>query len=99
MTTKKRHWSWRPQSSLATQSTRCTPGGNTEPEGGVQTMVTLVSQSSVAVTVYVTGAPFGLQTQLVILPGQIIRGGAESLTTTTLKEQKAVLPAVSIARQ
>ena len=43
--------------------------------------------------------PFGLHTQLVMLPGQTIRGGAESVTTSTLNEQNAALPAPSVARQ
>ena len=45
------HSSFLPQSSVATQSTTVVPGGTFDPEGGVHTIVTLVSQSSVAVTV------------------------------------------------
>jgi hypothetical protein len=65
------------QSSRAVQFTVVLPTGNILPEGGLQTIVTFVSQSSVAVTVYVTGvpAPVGEQLQVTMLPGQLITGG------------------------
>src|SRR5436190_15438020 len=72
-----------------------------EPEGGTQVIVTLGSQSSVAVTLYVTITP-ALKLQVhrsMRLVGHEITGGRVSSTTTTLKVQLVLLPAVSRASQ
>jgi hypothetical protein len=54
----KLHWLLLPQASEATQLTVVMPTGNSEPEGGVHTMVTGPAQLSVAVTAKLTTVPF-----------------------------------------
>src|SRR5262245_52654709 len=74
------------QSSMARQFTTVVPTGNTLPEGGMQMTVTLVSQSSVAVTVYWM-TRLDSQVHLRMSSGQTMRGGSRSRTTCTLNWQ------------
>ena len=60
------------------QFTVVAPIANTEPDAGVQLMVRLVSQSSVAVVANVTVAPVGLVHSIVKLLEQVIIGAVVS---------------------
>ena len=68
--TLKLHWLALLQESVATHLTVVVPTGKTDPEGGVQTTVTGPGQSSVAVTLEFTTAPFGPAQPTVRSPGK-----------------------------
>ena len=76
--TLKLHWLVLPQASVATHVTVFVPGGNCEPEGGVQTRLTGPGQLSVAVTVKFTTAPLVSQAPATRSAGQLMTGGVLS---------------------
>src|SRR4051794_35822934 len=76
--TVKLHWLVLPHSSAATHVTVVTPSGNTEPEGGLQVMITGPTQLSVAVTAKFTTAPLVSQALATRLVGQWMTGGVAS---------------------
>ena len=67
------------------QQTDVVPGGNTLPDGGLQTGVKMPEQVSPAVTVKLTAVPERLVVNTVMLVEQAIIGGVVSLTTTVRK--------------
>jgi hypothetical protein len=71
-----------PQLSVAVQLTVVVPTGKGEPEGGLQTIVGVPPQLSVAVTVKLTGLPVAIAHEAaateVTPPGQVITGGVVS---------------------
>src|SRR4051812_38654240 len=87
-----------PYSSDATLVTRFVPSGNNEPEGGVETTITLVSQRPKAVTLKVTGVPAGPAHSATMLEEQITCGGVVT-TTEIVCEHEAVLLHESVACQ
>jgi hypothetical protein len=95
--TSKRQRLALPQSSLATHSTVVTPMGKTPPEGGVQTQVTFVSESSVALTSKRTTAKF-VQVMTVRFVGHWIVGALVSWFTVTVNVQtpRFVQPSVAV---
>ena len=87
----------RPTASVAVEVTVVVPFGKVDPEAGVELMVTVPGQLSVAVTVNVTTAPHVPgSVDRTIFAGQVIVGGVTSFTRT-VNEQVAVLPASSVA--
>jgi hypothetical protein len=65
--------------SVARQKTELVPNEKSDPEGGVLTIVTFVSQESVAITSKVTGLPVGPAHSTTILLEQEIWGGVLSI--------------------
>jgi len=68
-----------PLPSVAMQTTVFVPGEKVEPEGGVQTRVTFVSQASTTVVTNVTGFPAGPAHSTTILLEHEISGGVVSI--------------------
>ena len=85
-----------PASSVAVQTTVVVPIGNTEPEGGVHTMVGVGSMLSVAVTVKWTTAPEGMVAFTVIGPGTVMTGAVVSAIVRSAWEMsKNTFPSAS----
>ena len=75
---RKLHVDVLPQASEAVQLTVVSPGGNREPDGGAQTMLTGPEQLSVALTVKTATAPLELAHPMRMSAGQWISGGVLS---------------------
>ncbi len=87
-----------PLASAATQMTPLVPREKNEPEGGVQTTVTLVSQTSAAVATKETVLPPAPAHSVTRLLEQNICEGVVS-STVTVKLQVLVFPLSSVATQ
>src|SRR5687767_1519073 len=92
------HSSRLPQSSMATHCTSLVPTGKQVPEGGLQIMVTLVSQSSRASARNSTRSQ-SKQVLTTMLVGQRISGGVVSRMTRTWKLHSDLCPQSSSAVQ
>src|SRR5260221_12343386 len=87
-----------PYSSDATLVTMFVPSGKSEPDGGVETTITFVSQRPKAVTLNATGVPAGPAHSATMFEGQITWGGVVT-TTEIVWEQEAVFLQGSAACQ
>jgi len=87
-----------PYSSDATLVTMFVPSGKSEPDGGVETTITFVSQRPKAVTLNATGVPAGPAHSATMFEGQMTWGGVVT-TTEIVWEQEAVLLQASAACQ
>jgi hypothetical protein len=100
MATKNEHAFELLLASVEVQLTALLPTGNTEPDGGTQTIDTLGSQLSTEVRFgYVTVAVHWPAARLMTIPVGHVRAGGVRSTTDTVKLQLAVLPAPSLTEQ
>jgi hypothetical protein len=99
MVTLKVHELRFPHASSAVQVTVVEPTGKFDPDGGRQLTVRLVSQSSVALVVQLTGVPAGSPQAITMFDGQMITGGVVSRMMLTTKLQELDLPQPSVATQ
>jgi hypothetical protein len=83
MVTSKQQVAVLPESSVAVQQTSVVPSGNVLPEAGTHETGTLASQTSVAVAVKFTCAPFVPVHSAVMSAGQVMTGGVVSETVTS----------------
>jgi hypothetical protein len=84
-----------PASSMAVQVTVASPDWKTDPDGGTQLTLTLVSQLSVPMAAKATGTPCGSSHSMVRSAGQVMLGLPVSTTRTT-NWQEVVLPPSSV---
>ena len=75
-------WLELPEASVAVHVTGVLPSGNCDPDGGVHFTFGFGSMLSVAVTVYLTVAPFLLVANAVTTSGSLSTGGVVSPTLT-----------------